>query len=118
MGGTGSTDGNEDGSGELLALLAAYEQEVRRLRAGWDAEAFSQASRQFGPIRDACMRLPALHAEWVEVLISRFEFTDVLWQQHAHQGGARLHEAHERHAAALRKLRLACEGRRGPRTDH
>lgn len=110
--------GNHDtrrSAGELLAVLPAYEREVRRLRAGWDAEAFSLASLHFSRLRELSMPLAAIHAEWVEVLISRFEFTHALWQQHAQQGGAQLHEVHERHAAALRKLQLACSGRYAPR---
>lgn len=96
-------------AGSLLAWIAAYERESRVLRGGWDAAAYERTGQLFEQLREQALRLPLVQAEWVAVLISRFEFTDALWKQRSQQvSGARLHEVHELHTAALRRLRLAC----------
>ena len=108
----------QDAARALIAGIEAYEREARLLRGGWDAEAYGRAWQQFGQLRDLALRLHLLQGEWVAVLISRFEFTDLLWKRRGEAGvGERLHEVHEVHVAALRKLRQACEKAYGLRRD-
>lgn len=94
----------------LVAGIAAYERDARTLRDGWDAHVYARALQRFEDLRALALCLHRVQADWAAVLISRFAFTDTLWKQrNGQEPGARLHEAHEAHAAALRQLRLACE---------
>lgn len=104
---------------QLLAALQAYGREVDRLRTGWDTESYRVAADQFSAMRDMAHALPPVRTAWIELLISRFEFAQVLWDRRGEPHvAALLHEAHERHAAAIDKLRAACvevSGSKAPR---
>jgi hypothetical protein len=94
--------------------LHAYSAIITGLvQAEWKMENYRAAADLLLQMQKAANLLPWLHAEWLEVHISHFEFTHALWEI---RGAARtldwLVQRHARHVAALERLRLRCEDRR------
>lgn len=94
----------------LLAALDVYRGEVEQLvRAGWDTESYRAAADLFLQMQEEAARLPLVHVPWLQVLISRFEFSHLLWE--SRQAGAtfeRLATCHQKHLAAVEHLHASC----------
>ena len=95
----------------LLAALHTYRGVVERLvRSGWDADAYKAAADLFLQMQELAVQLPAIHPAWLEVLISRFEFTHKLWEsRHAAEGAEVLAACLAAHLGSLERLRVRCE---------
>lgn len=92
---------------QALGLLARYEQAVDALLAnGRDPALYSEASALFDTLQLHASDLAGVRASWVEVLISRFEFTQALWQTQATGAEAgRLRSVGLTHLAAIASFR-------------
>ena len=93
-----------------LQVLADYERAASALLAeGPASQAYRQGSRLFEDLQGLASDLPHARVAWVEVLISRFEFTHALWtagSEHAARDSARALGLV--HLAALARFREKC----------
>ena len=99
----------------LLDALHTYRGVVERLvRAGWDADGYKAAADLFLQMQELAVQLPAIHPVWLEVLISRFEFTHRLWEcRHAPDAAQALAASVAAHLGALERLVALCAEPRG-----
>ena len=92
---------------QALGLLARYEQAVDALLAnGRDPDLYCEASALFDTLQLHASDLAGVRVAWVEVLISRFEFTQALWQVQATGAEAgRLRSLGLAHLCAIARFR-------------
>jgi hypothetical protein len=95
---------------QLLVSLETYEQHMDVLvEARWDADLYMRATELFDEMRLYAASLPRVQVAWIEVLISRFELAEMLWQSRsATRTDGRLLGCHSRHKAAIASLRRRC----------
>ncbi|MCG2591795.1 hypothetical protein LZ009_03280 [Ramlibacter sp. XY19] len=95
----------------LMAALQSYQAIIGALaQPDWKMENYRAAADLLLQMHRAATGLPWLHAEWLEVHISHFEFTQALWELRAAAKGLDwLVQRHARHEGALERLRLRCE---------
>ncbi len=98
-------------AGLVLQLLASYESRVRELlTVGMEPALYADAATLFDSLRFQVAALPEGRFAWIEVLISRFEFTGALWDAHGGEDQARqLHERAGKHLRALERFRAECQ---------
>ena len=109
-------DWDEDSApaaGRLEAALQAYRAIIAGLvEREWKMENYRAAADLLLQMQGAARDLPQLHAEWLEVHISHFEFTHALWEV---RGAAKevgwLVTRHARHSVALERLQMRCAER-------
>jgi len=89
----------------LLDAMDPYETGVDALGHAWDPIMYSESSDRFESLRLYATAIPALSTAWIDVLITRFEFADALWQTRMHPGSIRVLELIRAHKAALARLR-------------
>jgi len=99
-----------------LQRLDDYETAFRQvLRHPDDEVLYARCVEQFDAVRALTASMPGLRVRWIEVLISRFELLEVLWQ--VNQGKppeADLDRLQASHAASLESFRRFCLRRAAP----
>lgn len=99
---------------EAAARLASAVHTYRRFVEGlahleWDPQRYKVAADLFAYMEAEAKRLPAVRLQWLEVLISRFEFTHAWWEaRHASKGMDCLAARKGRHLGALERLLSGC----------
>ena len=90
-----------------LVRLDDYESAVGQVLLHPDDEAFySKSAEEFDAIRALTAAMPGLRICWIEVLISRFELLEELWQlKEGKSTGAELDRVRANHTASLRSFR-------------
>lgn len=95
---------------QLVEMLAAYRAGMDALVAGrCDPLQCEHLGDQFDDMRKLAAALPRVQVTWVELLISRFEFTEAL--RHGRRPGqvtVRLVELHARHRGLVDELSRKC----------
>ena len=110
----GLEEGDESAAAaRLVAAVQAYQAVVGGLaQPEWKMENYRAAADLLLQMHRAAAGLPWLHAEWLEVHISHFEFTQALWELRAAAKSLEwVAQRHARHEGALERLRLRCEAR-------
>lgn len=103
----------------MLEALRVYRGQVEQLfRAGWDSDRYRAASALFLQMQEDVGRLPLVHVPWLQVLISRFEFSHLLWEtRHAGAAPEQLADCRAKHLEAVANLHESCVavyGKSGP----
>lgn len=95
---------------ELLRSLDAYESELQVLASGrWDADLFARIGDRFDSMRHLVSALPGLQVTWVEMLISRFELSEALWEyREAQRKNGRVLGLLARHQTVIAEMRRRC----------
>ena len=95
---------------KLVAALQEYSRQVDVLvRIGWEIENYKAAADLFAEMRSHAASLPEVYVGWLELLISRYEFAQALWEvRTSPDAAAHLSRCHAKHAAAIVKLHAGC----------
>lgn len=99
-----------------LQRLDDYEAAVGQLLRRPDDEIlYARCVEQFDAVRALTASMPGLRVRWIEVLISRFELVEVLWQvREGRPAEADLERLQASHAASLESFRRLCLRRATP----
>ena len=93
----------------MLAALTAYRHHVDRLQHGWENESYKEATDLFAQIRGHAALLPEVHLAWLQVLVSRFEFAQAVWELRTNPAARELvAHCHAKHAEAIVLLHERC----------
>jgi len=94
----------------LALAVHAYRGAIEAfVQLEWDPERYRTAADLFAHVEADAARLPAVQLEWLEVLISRFEFTHAWWEARlATKDTERLSIHQGRHLGALERLLAGC----------
>lgn len=93
-----------------MQRLDEYEAAVGQvLQRPEDEALYSRSAEEFDAIRALTAAMPGLRVRWIEVLISRFELLEELWQVKAgNSTGADLDRLRANHTASLKSFRRLC----------
>jgi len=95
---------------KLVAALLPYEKCVKSLTfGGWNSTHYSESWTLFDQLQLHAANLPEVRVLWVDVLISRYEFLQVLWTGTA--GSDEVLAGGARHLGALTEFANRCRAK-------
>jgi hypothetical protein len=102
-----------------LRLLAQYETATSALLArGLDTASYSEALKLFNDLQTQAAQLPQAQVAWIELMISRFEFTQALWTNDGRAAESdKLRTLGAAHLAAVARFSKACRAFYGAETS-
>ncbi|MBK6004968.1 hypothetical protein JJB11_02585 [Ramlibacter ginsenosidimutans] len=106
-------------SPEQLAVAGQLSDELARYSAGldvllerhWDPALYRELSDHFDRMQMHAQALPRLVRSWSDLLISRVELTQALWESRSpRRSDGRVIALHAQHEQLIRELRGICSG--------
>lgn len=97
---------------QLAADLVSYREGLRQLlQRHWEPDLYRELSEQFDRIQMKAAALPRLSVAWTEVLISRAELMQALWNLRTPTRiNGRVEALHARHGQRVDDLIATCAG--------